>query len=161
MLYVWAIAFINMKYILLEKMATINFIFPEFPTAWRLSFKESRRLPAKCNENLQKWKRIMGSACKYPYIVVVWLYSVDMSTHCSFTFHFLLHWCTCPGFPSNLRRKRRKMQGNHITDFLWFLCIFISPTIHLLTNSNVYSVTFTFHFKGVRFILVIWQLFKA
>jgi len=22
----------------------------------------------------------MGSACKYPYIVVVWLYSVDMST---------------------------------------------------------------------------------
>ena len=35
-------------------MATINFIFPEFPTAGRLSFKESRMLPAKCNENLQK-----------------------------------------------------------------------------------------------------------
>ena len=74
------IASINMKYIILEKMATINFIYPEFPTAWRLSFKESRMLPAKCNENLQKWKRIMGSACKYPYIVVLWLYSVDMST---------------------------------------------------------------------------------
>jgi len=29
--YVWAITFINMKYIMLEKMATINFIFLEFP----------------------------------------------------------------------------------------------------------------------------------